>query len=199
MLFLSVTTGTHVTGVERFPASADLARRNIPMNGLQDRFSFIEGDLRDPALFKDLGSFDLVVGAPPFRSIHSGSMPRDEQRRTGRFELHGGVEDYLERASQCLTASGHAAILMDGKQARRSLIAAERAGLFPRKLLHISSIPGTDPVFAICIAGRVPGPLVHESWSMIATATLGDTSPSPSYLKVAARLDLPWKPSSVEE
>ena len=195
MLFLSVTAGTHVTGVERFPASADLARRNIPMNGLEDRFDFIEGDLRDSAFFGELGHFDLVIGAPPFRSIRSGSMPKDPQRRVGRFEFHGGVEDYFDRAQRCLTPDGHAVILMDGRQARRSLIAAERAGLFPKRLLKISSIPGSPPVFSICIAGQAPGLLEHDSWNMIATDEPGDTSPSASYLEVADRLDLPWKSS----
>lgn len=58
--------GASFTGLERDPATAALARRNVELNGLSDRVEILEGDVaqRFPALGRP--PFDAVLANPPF-------------------------------------------------------------------------------------------------------------------------------------
>eukprot|EP00966_Prymnesium_polylepis_P153384 3542793-Prymnesium_polylepis.1 len=80
---------------------------------------------------------------------------------------------------------------MDGVQAERNCKAAERVGLFPRKQINIfSGREGSAPVFSICIASREDGPMEVDDWAM---TDYRSNSPTPRYLEVARKLDLPWQ------
>jgi tRNA1(Val) A37 N6-methylase TrmN6 len=54
------------TGLERDPAAAALARRNVELNGLTERVEILDGDIahRFPALERP--AFDAVLANPPF-------------------------------------------------------------------------------------------------------------------------------------
>jgi tRNA1(Val) A37 N6-methylase TrmN6 len=58
--------GVSFTGLERDPAAAALARRNVELNGLADRVEILDGDVaqRFPALGR--APFDAVLANPPF-------------------------------------------------------------------------------------------------------------------------------------
>lgn len=57
---------TRFTGLERDPAAAALARRNVELNGFAGRVEILEGDVaqRFPAL--ERAPFDAVLANPPF-------------------------------------------------------------------------------------------------------------------------------------
>ena len=58
--------GVALTGLEREPAAADLARQNADLNGFADRTTIVTGDVA--AGFRPLGlpAFDWAVSNPPF-------------------------------------------------------------------------------------------------------------------------------------
>ena len=58
--------GVRFTGLERDPAAAALARRNVELNGLADRVEILDGDvaLRFPALGR--APYDAALANPPF-------------------------------------------------------------------------------------------------------------------------------------
>ncbi|MFQ8759834.1 MAG: methyltransferase [Intestinimonas sp.] len=80
LLLLEREEKLELTGVEVEPAAAELARRNLALNGLCGQV--LTGDLRDRALLPS-GYFDLVVSNPPwFREGggYSGGPARCEER-----------------------------------------------------------------------------------------------------------------------
>lgn len=94
---LSVATRcrrVHVTGVERQSEIALLARRNVGLNGLQERVSIVEADLTKPlAELRDTGlepqRFAHVVANPPFyRTDQSRSC--DSDSKSAAHRLQGG-------------------------------------------------------------------------------------------------------------
>ena len=52
------------------------------------------------------GQCDLITANPPYAPLQSGTLCKDSQRRSARFELRGGVEEYLVTAEALLSASG---------------------------------------------------------------------------------------------
>jgi tRNA1Val (adenine37-N6)-methyltransferase len=64
----------HLTGLEIQPASADLARRSVALNGLQDRISIVEGDIKEADRIFAAASFDFITCNPPYRTVGSGRV-----------------------------------------------------------------------------------------------------------------------------
>eukprot|EP01041_Mallomonas_annulata_P005229 gene5228-10468_t len=53
-----------------------------------------------------IGSCDLVTANPPYSPLGSGALPKDPQKMSARFELRGGIEDYMGVARKLLTPDG---------------------------------------------------------------------------------------------
>ena len=61
-------------------------------------------DLRKNTL--PLNSIELLTANPPYLSMKTGTLCKDSQRRSARFEIRGGVEDYMQTASKLLRSNG---------------------------------------------------------------------------------------------
>jgi tRNA1Val (adenine37-N6)-methyltransferase len=166
LLLLQRMPGCQVVGVEAEPVSHDLALRNRLLNGLSERWTPRLGDLRDPSLLAGEASFDLVTGAPPFMPIGSGTMPQDPLRAAGRFELRGGVSDYVTTAAQHLSASGRVVILMDGQGRGRAEVALRGVGLGLRRLVAVHPFPGERPTYCILVAAHGEADIVEVTLNL---------------------------------
>jgi tRNA1Val (adenine37-N6)-methyltransferase len=137
LLLSSVLVEAEFVGVEAQELSAALGRRNLALNGLEDRALVHHADLRD---FEDAAGFDLVTGTPPFLPLGSGLLPKDPQRAAARFELRGGIEAYADAAVRLLRPGGRVSLLMDAQQDARCRGAVEAAGLHLRRLLIVEPV-----------------------------------------------------------
>jgi tRNA1Val (adenine37-N6)-methyltransferase len=168
MLLLRRLSQCRVIGIEALEVSHDLAVRNAILNGLEDRYDARLGDLRDPGLLVGEPPFDLITGAPPFKPVGSGTLPRDAQRAASRFELRGGAREYAEAAAAHLAPHGTVLLLMDGLDQSRAR--AEEAftsvSLFPHLTLAVRPRPGRPPTYWVLAADRDPGGMVEESLCM---------------------------------
>ena len=190
MLLLQRLSQCRAVGVEALESSHDLARRNAVLNGLESRYDPRPGDLRDPAILAGEAPFDLITGAPPFKPVGSGTLPRNAQRAAGRFELRGGVQDYVQTAALHLAPEGKLVILMDGleESLERTRRALDSSGLFVHSILAIRPRPARAPVYWIIESGRTEARLMEESFSM--REDFGD-SWSQDYEVIRREMDLP--------
>lgn len=94
----------HLTALEAQAISHDLFVRTVAHNGLQDRVTAIQGDMRDPDAVS--GSFDLITGSPPYIPVGSGTISPHTQKAHCRIELRGGLEVYCQAAKRLLAPGG---------------------------------------------------------------------------------------------
>jgi tRNA1Val (adenine37-N6)-methyltransferase len=120
---------TRLDAIEFQAISHALLVRNVADNDLTSLIHTYCGDLREVQLQSGDAGYDLITGSPPYMPLGSGVLPADPQRAGGRFELRGGVEDYLAAAARWLSPDGVASILMDGASRPRCLRAIKTAGL----------------------------------------------------------------------
>jgi tRNA1(Val) A37 N6-methylase TrmN6 len=78
------------TGLERDPAAAALARRNVALNRFEDRVEIVEGDVQ--AGFRALGLpvFDAVLANPPFFD-DPDELRGPAPEKTGAWMADGGL------------------------------------------------------------------------------------------------------------
>ena len=77
------TDCAHLTGLEIQPASADLAQRSLALNGLQDRISIVQGDIKEADRIFAAASFDFITCNPPYRTVGSGKVSGTPAGGTG--------------------------------------------------------------------------------------------------------------------
>ena len=63
-----------LTGLEILPASVGLAARSVALNGLEDRITIVEGDIRCADRIFTPASFDFITCNPPYRAAGSGKV-----------------------------------------------------------------------------------------------------------------------------
>jgi len=175
---------SRIIGVEAVAESHALAIRNARLNGLSDRYEARLADLRDPEVLRGEPPFDLICGAPPFMRPGTGVLPTDPQRAAGRFELRGGVEDYVAAAAS--RQGGTVVMLVDGTGGPRLELAFARAGLGMTHLITVVPRPGRPATYCIGIAGAGPG---RPDTTLPMRGPAGDAW-SPAYAELRAELEL---------
>jgi tRNA1Val (adenine37-N6)-methyltransferase len=158
-----------VVGLEAQPDRAAMARRSLAYNGADDRCRVFDGDLRDlsaagaaPMPAELDGPFELITGTPPYFPRGAGTESLTPQVAPCRFELRGGVEEYLAAAAPRLAEGGRIVVCTAALERERVTAAALATPL--RHLEHWDIVP------------RAGKPVLI----MVDVFTRADASPSPS-------------------
>lgn len=106
ILLSAKTDAYHVTGVEIQPEMAEMARRSVMLNNLQDRITIVEGDFRKSVEMFGHGSFDAVVVNPPYTKAGSGLVNPDDAKAVSRHEIFCTLEDIINASSGLLKHHG---------------------------------------------------------------------------------------------
>ncbi|MSP17826.1 MAG: methyltransferase domain-containing protein [Myxococcales bacterium] len=136
-----------LVGVEAQPESLELARRSVAWNGVTDRVTLMEGDLRDAALTG--GPFDLITGTPPYFPPGGSTESADAQRRQCRFEHRGGVPDYVAAGARHLADDGTLVLCAAARDHARVDAAARAAGLVVTRRLEVIPRAGKLPLVGV--------------------------------------------------
>jgi len=174
-----------VTGIEAQPDRAALGRRSIAYNGVAERCRIIDGDLRDHALE---GPFALITGTPPYFPRGSGTESDKPHAMPCRFELRGGVEDYLATAARLLAPGGRIAICTSSLE--RDRVRAAAAVLPWREHWQIIPRAGKDALVDV----DVFAPTTTESEQHTLTVRDRDGQWTPEFQQVRDQMGLPSVP-----
>lgn len=71
---------------------------------------------------------DLITANPPYAPLQSGTLCKDAQRRSARFELRGGVEEYLLTVKALLSPTGRFVLAFWSRSDDRVRKAVEAVG-----------------------------------------------------------------------
>lgn len=150
-------------GVEAQAERAALARRSIRYDGVEARCEVREGDLRDPGVLPAGFQASLVTGTPPYFPRGTGTESDAPHARPCRFEVRGGVEDYLLAAARWLAPGGQAVLCSAALERARVDTGAQAAGLALRGRLEVVPREGKAPLILVDTFARQPGPVRARS------------------------------------
>ena len=100
------TKGASFTGLEIQPESADMARRSVALNGLQDRIDIVEGDIKDASKIFGASSFHVVTTNPPYMTAQHGLTNLYEAKTIARHEVLCNLEDIIRESARLLMPGG---------------------------------------------------------------------------------------------
>lgn len=107
ILLEAKTQGSHFTGLEIQTDSADMARRSVAFNHLEEKIDIIDGDIKDASTIFGASSFDVVTTNPPYMIGQHGLTNPDEAKAIARHEVLCTLEDVVREAAKVLKPGGH--------------------------------------------------------------------------------------------
>ncbi len=124
-LLLSVKPFRRIVALEIQKGLADLARRNVGLNGMGDRIEVVCADLRT---YEPGRRFNLIFSNPPYIRKATGFLSRSEEKSAAKHELHGDIEDIMEKTAAWLEPDGRACFVYPEKRRVDFARAAGRRG-----------------------------------------------------------------------
>lgn len=106
ILMEAKTEGEHFTALEIQPESADMARRSVLYNHLEEKIKIITGDIKDASSLFGASSFDIITTNPPYMIGEHGLSSASEAKAIARHEVLCTLEDILRESAKLLHPGG---------------------------------------------------------------------------------------------
>jgi tRNA1(Val) A37 N6-methylase TrmN6 len=144
-------------GIEAQLDRAAMGRRSIAYNGVAERCRIVDGDLRELTAGPLPGApFDLVTGTPPYFPRGAGTESAKPHASPCRFEVRGGVEEYLEAAQRVLSPGGEIVVCTSSLEHERVDRAIAALGLHRREHWDIVPRTGKGVLVHVDVVGAEP-------------------------------------------
>lgn len=98
--------GGHFTGLEIQEECAEMASRSVKYNGIEEKVSIVQGDIKEAAGIFGAASFDVVTCNPPYMIGAHGLQNPDMPKAIARHEVLCTLEDVVREASKLLKVNG---------------------------------------------------------------------------------------------
>jgi tRNA1Val (adenine37-N6)-methyltransferase len=106
ILLRGKTEGCSFVGLEIQEESADMARRSVIYNHLEDSISIVTGDIKEAAALFGAASFDVVTCNPPYMTGNHGLVNPEQPKAIARHEILCTLEDVVRQAAKVLRPGG---------------------------------------------------------------------------------------------
>jgi len=106
ILLSAKTEAEHLTALEIQEESADMARRSVAMNHLQEKIEVVTGDIKGASAVFGKAVFDVVTCNPPYMNDMHGLKNPELPKAIARHEVLCSLEDVVREASAVLKPNG---------------------------------------------------------------------------------------------
>ena len=106
ILLTAKTNPESIIGVEIQPEVADMAKRSIYLNKLENKINIINEDIRILDKKLPLAQYDVIVTNPPYMKENTGLKNEDNTKLISRHEIKCTLEDIANISSKLLKNHG---------------------------------------------------------------------------------------------
>jgi len=144
LLLFGKGKGLSIYGIEIQKDLADMARRSVELNKLQNGITIIQEDFRKlKNIFKNQ-QFDVVVSNPPYISLGKGKINPSSSRAIARHEIKGDLEDIIFVSHYLLKDKGRIYLIYKSAKLIRLVITLKKYGFEPKVIKFIHPWPGKN-------------------------------------------------------
>lgn len=148
----------HIDAVEVQPALAELCKRNIERNGLQERISAYCADAREFCRLPDSScAYDVALFNPPYMRVGDGYRSDDAGRDAARRELHGDIFELCGAVSKLLRTGGIFYSVYRPDRLADLVCALRAAALEPKRVIFVCDELGRAPCLVLTEARKDGG------------------------------------------
>lgn len=131
---------------------AEMAQRNVQLNGLNDRMKIHHADLRGISFDAFGGEVDVVFANPPYMRTDSGKRNESDRKYIARHEVCGGIHDFCHAAKRLLKHGGKFYCVWRPDRLSELMAAMFVHGLEPKTMLFVHGDAETEPSMVLVSA-----------------------------------------------
>lgn len=126
--------GLHYTGLEIQEEMADMARRSVALNHLEEKLSIVTGDIKEASRLFGAASFDVVTSNPPYMNDAHGLKNPDLPKAIARHEVLCTLDDVVREAARLLRSGGRFYMVHRPHRLIEIITALKGYGLEPKRM-----------------------------------------------------------------
>lgn len=154
ILMAAKTKARHFTGLEIQQDSADMAGRSVALNGLEEKITILEGDIKEAEKLFGAASFDVVTANPPYMTENHGLRNPKEPRAIARHELLCTLDDVVRAAGRLLRPGGNFYMVHRPFRLAEIMAVLQRYGLEPKRMRLVYPYVDKEPNMVLLEANR---------------------------------------------
>ena len=158
ILLEAKTKAAQFTALEIQADSADMAKRSVKINGLEEKIAVVQGDIKEAGLLFGAASFNVVTTNPPYMIGEHGLKNPDEAKAIARHEVLCTLEDVVREAAKVLKSSGRFYMVHRPFRLAEIIRTLSQYGLELKRLQFVHPYIDKEPnmVLLECIKGAKP-------------------------------------------
>jgi tRNA1(Val) A37 N6-methylase TrmN6 len=137
-LILSLRTDKPIVGIEIQEKLANMAKRSVEINGLNEQISIFNINMKDFANSEYFESFDLVTCNPPYFKVNEKNYFNDSnEKKIARHEIEINLCDLLLTARKLLKNNGNFAIVHRPERLMEILFEFRKNSIEPKRIQFV--------------------------------------------------------------
>ncbi len=154
ILMEAKTEAAHLTGLEIQPESADMAKRSVELNHLQEKIAIVQGDMKEAGTLFGAASFDVVTCNPPYMIGQHGIKNPDAPKAIARHEILCTLEDVVSQAAKVLKPGGNFYMVHRPFRLAEIMVTLQKYRLEPKRMQLVYPFVDKEPNMVLLEANR---------------------------------------------
>lgn len=149
VLLSAKTQGKKFTGLELQPDTAEMARRSVRLNHLEERIEIVTGDIKEAAEIFKPAFFDVITTNPPYMPAEHGLRNPDSARAIARHEVMCSLDDILRESMRLLQDKGRFYMIHRPFRLTEIMIKMNQYKIEPKRIQFIYPYIDKEPAMVL--------------------------------------------------
>lgn len=136
-------------GIEIQNDAADMALRSVLMNGLSEKITIVQGDLKNAFSFFEKNTFDIVLSNPPYMTTECGKQNPCDLKNIARHEIFCTLDDVVRIASGLLNSRGRFYMIHRPERLQEILCAFETYKISAKRMRFVFPFIDKSPTMVL--------------------------------------------------
>lgn len=145
LLLCKKTDLKKIYGIEIQEEVAEMAKRSVKLNNLEEKFEIINVNIKDVFEILKPNTFDVVVTNPPYKKANTGLTSEESKQLISRHEIECTLEDIIEKSSKLLKSLGEFYMVHRSERLVDIMCLLRKYKLEPKNIRFVHSKQGDKP------------------------------------------------------
>ena len=159
ILLEAKTQGEHFSAIEIQEDVADMARRSVKLNRLENKIDIITGDIKECTKYFTASYFDVITCNPPYMVPGKGYTSENTPKAVSRHEILCSIDDVFSSAGKMLKYGGRMYIIHRSERMTDIFVSARKHNMEPKtlRLVYPYTDKGCELILMELTKGGKPG------------------------------------------
>lgn len=154
ILLTAKTEGERFVGLEIQEESADMARRSVAHNHLEQKIEIVNGDIKEAAGIFGGASFDVITTNPPYMIGNHGIANASDTKAIARHEVLCTLDDILRESAKILRPGGKFFMVHRPFRLAEILSKMIEVGIEPKRMRMVHPFVDKEPNMVLIEGSR---------------------------------------------